>query len=451
MIPQKISATYIPEPRLQFYMGEHISPRRIVTLKPFSFRNLLDKEIYIKLLTDIETRELGIKLINHLIKGHSAFNEHIPPFYEIFGAKLVFDKNSDVVITTPNELLVNLENTFNSLKTIPRGIIIITFKDLPSNVYSRTKIRTLQRSTNLEQSLRTQFIRKEIIEKYTGTKGHIYLLMNIATAIYTKASGVPWKLSRSITPTKGLILGISFSRKRIKVSDKEVIYYGAIQLLDRHGEHLYTEIKMFTSTLEELSTKGYFVPYDKMKSILSASIDKYGKVPYIIIHKSSPIVDEEIKAVQEVINKYSNKDYPIFYIFAHIKSNTIYRAYDPSASDYSIRRGLMLLRSIKSNKYIQYILFTTGRLYKSMSERDKLGTPRPLEVAINTNMPDISRLPNYIGEQILALTKLDWNTTDPEIRMPITIKYSRKAAQIAPEILYSQTPDLKIADIRDLM
>jgi len=51
----------------------------------------------------------------------------------------------------------------------------------------------------------------------------------------------------------------------------------------------------------------------------------------------------------------------------------------------------------------------------------------------------------------LALTKLDWNTTDPEIRMPITIKYSRKAAQIAPEILYSQTPDLKIADIRDLM
>jgi len=131
-----------------------------------------------------------------------------------------------------------------------------------------------------------------------------------------------------------------------------------------------------------------------MKSILSASIDKYGKVPYMIIHKSSPIVDEEIKAVQEVINKYSNKDYPIFYIFAHIKSNTIYRAYDPSALDYSIRRGLMLLRSIKSNKYIQYILFTTGRLYKSISERDKLGTPRPLEVAITTNMPDISRLPN---------------------------------------------------------
>ena len=60
-------------------------------------------------------------------------------------------------------------------------------------------------------------------------------------------------------------------------------------------------------------------------------------------------------------------------------------------------------------------------------------------------------IPSYIGEQVLALTKLDWNNTDPEVREPITIKYSRRAAQIAPEILNFNAPDLRIADIRDLM
>jgi len=442
---QKIVATYVEEPRLQFYVGEHISPRRIITLKPFSYRDLLNKEIHVKLLADEETRDLGIELINHIVNGHAAFNEHMPSFYSVFGAKLIFNKDSDVVKTSPSNLLIDLEETIKTLRTEPRGVIVISLKDLPGDIYTQAKLKTLG------QTIRTQFVKKETIEKHAGSRGYIYLLMNIATAIYTKAGGVPWRLSRSITPTKGLILGISFSKKRVKISDKEVIYYGAIQLLDRHGEHLYTEIKMFTATPGDLQTKGLFIPYDKMKSILIGAIKKYGKVPYIIIHKSSPIVDEELKAVQDAVNEHSSKDYPTFYVFAHIKSNTIYRAYDPSVLDHSIRRGLMLLRSVKSSKWVQYILFTTGRLYKMASVRDKLGTPRPLEVAISTNILDTSRLPSHIGQQILALTKLDWNTTDPEIRMPITIKYSRKAAQIAPKALYTQALDLRVADIRDLM
>jgi argonaute-like protein implicated in RNA metabolism and viral defense len=447
---EKILAIRIPEPVLQFYNGIHISPRRIISLKPFSYRNFFNEEIYVKLLADIETRDLGIKLVNHLIKGYSILNESIPPFNEVFGAKLIFHENSDVTETSLNNLLIDLEEALDILKSeASRGVVLIALKDLPDDIYIHAKVKTLMSFSKL--NLRSQFIKKRTIENYVSNKGYIYLLMNTATAIYAKAGGVPWKLSRSILPTKGLILGISFSRRHVKTSDNEVIYYGAIQLLDKYGEYLYTDIKMFITSPKELKTKGLFVPYDKLKSILIDAIERYGKVPQIVIHKSAPIVDEEIRAVKEVVEKYSSDEYPVFYVFAHVKSNTIYRAYDLSASDYSIQRGLMLLRSSKSSEWIQYILFTTGRLYRGASERSKLGTPRPLEIAINVNMPDTSKLPSYIGEQILALTKLDWNTTDPEIRKPITIKYSNKAAQIAPKILNPQVPDLKVADIRDLM
>jgi len=222
-------------------------------------------------------------------------------------------------------------------------------------------------------------------------------------------------------------------------------------LLDRHGEHLYTEIRVFTASPKQLQTKGLFVPYDKLKEILNHALEKYRRVPHIVVHKSAPLVDEEVKAVEEVAESQSGgaeEEYPTFYTLVHVKSSTIYRAYDPSASDYSVQRGLMLLRSSKSDRWDNYVLFTTGRLYKAARERGKLGTPRPLELAVKTNMP---QAPRDIGEQILALTKLDWNTTDPEVRMPITITYSRKAAQMAPEILGTKLPNLKIADIRDFM
>lgn len=119
---------------------------------------------------------------------------------------------------------------------------------------------------------------------------------------------------------------------------KEEIYYGAIQLLDRFGEHLYTEIKMFTAPPKVLTTEGLFVPYDKLRSILDSAIRQYGRVPQIILYKSAPIVDEEARAVKEVVEKHSNDDYRIFYISAHVKSGVIYRAYDPAAVDHSIRR-----------------------------------------------------------------------------------------------------------------
>lgn len=92
-----------------------------------------------------------------------------------------------------------------------------------------------------------------------------------------------------------------------------------------------------------------------------------------------------------------------------------------------------------SNSFIDF-LFTTSFINISTS-RDQ--TPRPLELEVEENATPYSV--RDFAQQVLGLTKLDWNTTDLEIRMPITIKYARKVAALTQYLAFTVT------DVRDLM
>jgi hypothetical protein len=55
-----------------------------------------------------------------------------------------------------------------------------------------------------------------------------------------------------------------------------------------------------------------------------------------------------------------------------------------------------------------------------------------------------------ISEQVLVLTKLDWNTTEISLRVPITLKYSNKAAQLAPYLNLKEIASPGLLEISDL-
>ena len=78
-----------------------------------------------------------------------------------------------------------------------------------------------------------------------------------------------------------------------------------------------------------------------------------------------------------------------------------------------------------------------------------MGTPKPLELDVIENTGQLNA--GTVAYQVLALTKLDWNTTEMEIRKPITLKYSKRAAKLAVYTLSREKETMKIGDIRDLM
>jgi len=97
------------------------------------------------------------------------------------------------------------------------------------------------------------------------------------------------------------------------------------------------------------------------------------------------------------------------------------------------------------------ILWTTGRLIGGRKPRGhKLGTPRPIEIAINTNsFLDRKEILRHIAYQALALTKLDWEHAMWEVRVPAILKYSRRAGKVS---FHGNPVDLiSRLDVRDLM
>jgi len=439
------------EPLLQFhYCKPNPRPRSIIKCKPFSYVTLKGYNLYVKLITDEDSKDLAVKLVSHLKHGYKGEYLEYKAFSEIYGLTFHFDPSEDVVTINYDNYYDRIEDTVDKLKDAmdskSRGIIIIIVKNLPTSMYYETKSKSLVSYSKM--NIRTQFAKKSTIETYVGKGGYEVLLLNMATSIYAKAGGIPWKLAHPIIPMEGLIVGISFIRLRERKEERERIYYGSIEILDRYGEHLITEARLFKAPKEALKTKGLYVPYDQMYRILKDAIEKYGKPPMLIIHKSSPyVIDEELKAIHDIIQEYSDLQYSIMHLAVHIKGDTIYRLYDFGASDLSVNRGMALVDKFRQNNW-RIILFTTGRLLKS-SVRRKLGTPKPLELDVIENTGQLNA--GTVAYQVLALTKLDWNTTEMEIRKPITLKYSKRAAKLAVYTLSREKETMKIGDIRDLM
>jgi hypothetical protein len=83
-----------------------------------------------------------------------------------------------------------------------------------------------------------------------------------------------------------------------------------------------------------------------------------------------------------------------------------------------------------------------------------MGTPRPLEIRVEHPTPEIleSFELDYIkpysvpqlSEQIMALTQIYWGTTRREIKLPVTILYSQKAASLSTKAGIESLPPGRI-------
>ncbi|MHA1833757.1 MAG: hypothetical protein ACTSV7_07180, partial [Candidatus Baldrarchaeia archaeon] len=200
-------------------------------------------------------------------------------------------------------------------------------------------------------------------------------------------------------------------------------------------------------SLQRRITKGLFIPEDDMRKLLNDLIRKY-EPRVMIIHKSAKFHEEEKKAVEAV-----NKEKRSFeYCLIHVEQTNPYRFFLQDALSYMPYRGTVIFDSDRKNKFF---VLTTGNAivekHKPPKAITKIGTPRPIEINIEENTSHYKL--REIAKQMLLLTKLDWNTTDVAIRIPITIKFSNRAANLAPYIPSIEINGgiVNIGDLRNLL
>jgi hypothetical protein len=417
------------------------SPRiGLIKAGPYDAEFHRSDDIYVGLITGSSIAHNSKKFIQHLERGHNYYRG----FRSIFKVnRFVFSDEYVKIVEDrySNNVLQYIENAYFELaERLPDKSVIMVAVDDEILEKSYARIKAL-RFNYTKKTIRLQIIKRSTLEKALSDDTTLnFTLLNMATTIYAKVGSVPWVLETQLIPA-GIFIGIAFTRPKIESSInkvKEAFFYGILTVYNKFGKYINMTARGIRIKLNDKikGIKSLYIPKGDMIQMLSQIINTYSS-PAVIVHKSARFHTDEIEAVRQVLGSKGTS-----YALVHIESSNPYRGYGECMYDDTVVRGDLVLD--KELKY-RAILFTTGCMQseQGIQKKDKPGTPRPLELEVEENTTPYSV--RDFSNQVLGLTKLDWNTTDLEIRTPITIKYARKVATL------TQYLSSTIMDIRDLM
>jgi hypothetical protein len=235
---------------------------------------------------------------------------------------------------------------------------------------------------------------------------------NMAVALYYKANHFPWRVGR-LSPGSCYI-GISF-------------YYDQTT----YQKNMFASLaQVFTDTGEGLVVRGDSFDWDTKKKgeprltkqgaseLLQRAIDLYRKhhndqfPNRIVVHKSSRYGNDEIEGFNAASREVPKRDY--------ITISTGHDVFFYRNGDKPVLRGTYFRMPDGSN-----MLFTGGYVPYLRSYQGPR-VPKPLEFFEQSG--DTSS--EEVASELLALTRLDWNTSRYNSYKPITIRFAEKVGKI---------------------
>lgn len=246
---------------------------------------------------------------------------------------------------------------------------------------------------------------------------------DVCTACFYKAGGIPWRLAETTPYT--CFVGISFHR--FKSSKKHIIYCSCAEAFSTETEGFvlrgdYIDWSREAGRTPHLSERQ---SYNLGTAVLSEYRNRTGRDPIrLVLHKTTKFEDAEKAG-------FSSAWKPV----PQVEFITLYDSHDASPrlfprDDYPPRRGTVL--DLNGSKY----LYTTG-FYEPWSSYPGPHIPRPIEVRNEQN----SRKDERACREILALTKMNFNSSAPSGAKPVTITMARAVGPIMVEVAEGRTPD----------
>ena len=235
---------------------------------------------------------------------------------------------------------------------------------------------------------------------------------NLSTALYYKANGKPWRLAKLDQDT--CYVGISFFRNLL--SPLGNVHTSMAQVFTHSGEGFVlrgSDVVVDEDNREPHMTK------NQITKLVEDALNRYKararREPRIItIHKSTQFSSEEREGIGDAIGSLEKN------LVSITTQHDIRIARD---GDYPVLRGTVIYLSDS-----QCLLFTTGYVPRIRTYPGP-GIPRPLLV---THQGD-SQL-RTVCQDIMGLTKLNWNTTSFSTYLPITLEFSKKVGRVLSEL-----------------
>lgn len=238
---------------------------------------------------------------------------------------------------------------------------------------------------------------------------------NFHTALYYKAGGVPWRILRQASEYTTCYVGISFYRS----TDGERLLTSIAQVFNERGEGVI--VKGGVATIDKTDRQAH-LSWDDSKALLKAAIQSYRREhktspARVVLHKTSKSNEAEVEGFHSAIR---DENIGLFDLVSLRRSYTrLFRT-----STYPPLRGTFL--ELEDKRGIIYLKGSVNffETYPGMY------VPRPLEITVESAETPL----HLLAEEILSLSKLNWNNTQFDGGEPITLKAARKVGDILKHI-----------------
>ena len=227
---------------------------------------------------------------------------------------------------------------------------------------------------------------------------------NLHTALYYKAGGVPWRMTRDSTDLTNCFVGVSFYRS----TDNETLQTAVAQIFNERGDGVIVRGAQATQSKDDRQPH---LSGDDAKDLLEQSLARYRSEhrtapARVMLHKTSSFTLEELAGFRDAAEAERLDQLELVWI-PRSESTRLFRQ-----GDQPPLRGTLLSLSDK-----RHVLYTRGAVpfYKTYP-----GTYVPN--ALPFRMVDVDSSPEQIASELLSLSKMNWNATQLDGKWPITVR-----------------------------
>lgn len=269
------------------------------------------------------------------------------------------------------------------------------------------------------------------------------LAWRLATALYVKAAGTPWKLA----PLKGVpdgtaYIGLAYALR----GDQRDAHYVTCcsQVFDMDGggmQFVAFEARDPVADLAEARRNPY-LSRDDMRAVLARSLELYqgrngGNLPKrLVIHKTTAFKQEEVDGAFDALLGVPEIECVEVGAASCWRGVWLIESGRPNPptrpSGYPVPRGTMVVRS--GNSALVWVagnapqVSTKGDYYQG-----KKSIPKPLQLIRHAGRGSLE----LTAHEALALSKMDWNNDALYDPVPVSIRYSQRLARTIANV-----PDL---------
>jgi hypothetical protein len=259
--------------------------------------------------------------------------------------------------------------------------------------------------------------RKHLRDTSRSQQDHATRVWNLFTALYYKAGGKPWRLERSDHDLRTLFVGVSFFRS----ADENEVHTAVAQVFDERGAGV---VVRGGPAARRKSDRQPHLNRSDAKALLLDAVRTFRREHQhtparVVIHKTSQHDDPEIAGFDEAASELDLEELDLTWLTDQSEDVRLFRN-----GTNPVLRGTVL--SLDREQHLVYTRGSVGfyRVYPGMY------VPRPIGLRLARNGSD----PMALAREVLALSKLNWNQSQLDTRLPVTIGAARKVSNILKHV-----------------